>query len=380
MTLAIIVPVKRLEESKSRLAAVLPEAARRSLALALLGTVLDVVRQAQAHLPAFGVVVSADPQVLELAQAHGLKALPEIDRTTRGHENDPAPAPEANGGERSLNQALDQATAFAAGQGAAALLVLPADLPLLTLAEVRGLWEASQQLYASRAMVIAPDGREEGTNALLVRPAGKMRYQFGPGSFQRHCEQARALDMAWHIYRSAQLGFDVDVPDDLQRYLAVEQADQETREYAMVDDSIEAAIDGEIQAFLNQPDLLMRLGTVGRDGYPHVTPVWYLVEDGVFYITTAGNRVKARNMLANPRVGFAIDDDARPYRGVSAWGEARLLAEGDAARTMTRHIAARYVPAERLDAMVDTLMLDPRVVFAIVPSRLVRMGSWGVGA
>ncbi len=379
MTLAIIVPVKRLEESKSRLAAVLPEAARRSLALALLGTVLDVVRQAQAHLPAFGVVVSADPQVLELARVYGLRTLLEVDKTARGPENNPEPALDQDG-DHSLNRALDQATAWAAAQGAAAVLILPADLPLLTLAEVRGLWEASQQLYASRAMVIAPDGREEGTNALLVRPPGVIPYQFGPGSFRRHCEQARALGLAWHAYRSPRLGFDVDVPDDLHRYLAVENADQESREFTMVDDSIEAAIDDEIQTFLNQPDLLMRLGTVGRDGYPHVTPVWYLVEDGVFYITTAGNRVKARNMLANPRVGFAIDDDTRPYRGVSAWGEARLVAEGEAARPLTRRIAARYVPAERLDAMVDTLILDPRVVFAIAPTRLVRMGSWGVGA
>jgi 2-phospho-L-lactate guanylyltransferase len=376
MTLAIIVPVKRLEDSKSRLAPVLPEAARRSLTLSLLATVLDVVRQAQVHLPAFAVVVSPDPQVLDLAQAYGLQALLEVDAAAGGQEDDAATALDGPD-DRNLNRALDQATGWAAARGASSVLVLPADLPLLTLAEVRGLWEASQQLYASQAMVIAPDGREQGTNALLVRPPGVISYQFGPGSFRRHCALARGLGMAWHIFRSARLGLDVDVPDDLQRYLAVENADQEARETPMVDDSLEVTIDGEIQAFLDQPDLLMRLGTIGRDGYPHVTPVWYLVEDGVFYITTAGNRVKARNMLANPRVGFAIDDDARPYRGVSAWGEARLVAQGEAARDLTRRIAARYVPAERLDAMVDTLMHDLRVVFAVQPARLVRMGSWG---
>jgi 2-phospho-L-lactate guanylyltransferase len=376
MTLAIIVPVKRLEESKSRLASVLPEAARRSLALSLLATVLDVVRQAQVQLPAFGVVVSPDLQVLDLAQAYGLEAVLEVDAAAGGQENDAAPVLDEHG-DRNLNRALDQATGWAAARGAGSLLVLPADLPLLTLAEVRGLWEASQQLYASQAMVIAPDGREQGTNALLVRPPGVISYQFGPGSFRRHCQQARGLDMAWHVYRSARLGLDVDVPDDLQRYLAVENADLEARETPMVDDSLEVIVDGQIQAFLDQPDLLMRLGTIGRDGYPHVTPVWYLFEDGVFYITTAGNRVKARNMLANPRVGFAIDDDTRPYRGVSAWGEAKLVSQGEAARSLTRRIAARYVPAGRLDAMVDTLMHDLRVVFAIEPSRLVRMGSWG---
>ena len=132
-----------------------------------------------------------------------------------------------------------------------------------------------------------------------------------------------------------------------------------------------------IESFLNQPGLLMRLGTVGRDGFPHVTPVWYGYEDGAFFVTTVSDRVKARNMLDNPRVGFAIDSDVRPYRGLSATGTARLVAEGEAARALTRRIAGRYVPAERLDAMVDSLMQAPRVVFAIEPRQITRIGSWG---
>ena len=81
-------------------------------------------------------------------------------------------------------------------------------------------------------------------------------------------------------------------------------------------------------------------------------------------------------MARDPRVGFAIDSDLRPYRGLSATGTARLIAEGEAARPLTRRIAARYVPVERLEAMVDSLMQAPRVVFAIDPRHVVRMGSW----
>ena len=43
----------------------------------------------------------------------------------------------------------------------------------------------------------------------------------------------------------------------------------------------------------------MRLGTVGKDGFPQVTPVWFLYEDGVFYITTAGDGSK-RTICVNP--------------------------------------------------------------------------------
>ena len=247
---------------------------------------------------------------------------------------------------------------------------MPADLPLLTLADVERLWRDSQQLYSARAMVIAPDSRGEGTNALLVRPPGALRYQFGPGSFQRHCEQARELGMAWHVHRSTRLGLDVDLPsdiDDLEAHLAMETADVEEKT---------VVLDDRDAAFLAEPGLLMRLGTVGRDGFPQVTPVWYLYEDGVFYVTTASDRVKARNMLSTPKVGFAIDSDVKPYRGISVRGEAQLVAEGESARPLTRRIAARYVPADRLDAMVETLMEAPRVVFAIKSVRVTKMGSW----
>ena len=367
MSLHIIVPVKRLAESKSRLAPVLAEEERQALALRFLHGVLGVVHQAQQQLGVAGIVVSPDHGVLALASTYNLTPLQE----------DSALPPASDYGlrvtgyaEPLLNAALEQATTFAIRQGASAVLILPADLPLLTLAEVERLWRDSQQLYSARAMVIAPDSREQGTNALLVRPPGALRYQFGPGSFQRHCEQARELGMAWHVHRSTRLGLDVDLPsdiDDLEAYLAMETADVEEKT---------VVLDDRDAAFLAEPGLLMRLGTVGRDGFPQVTPVWYLYEDGVFYVTTASNRVKARNMLSTPKVGFAIDSDVKPYRGISVRGEAQLIAEGEAARPLTRRIAARYVPAERLDAMVETLMEAPRVVFAITSVRITKMGSW----
>ena len=144
----------------------------------------------------------------------------------------------------------------------------------------------------------------------------------------------------------------------------------------MHDDRHPTPLDDSTLTFLNEPGLLMRLGTLGSDGYPQVTPIWYLYDEGRFWITTASDRVKGRNMLARPQVGFAIDSDQRPYRGVSARGRAQLVAEGEAARPITRRIAARYVPEERLEAMVDTLMEAPRVVFVIDVARVVKLGSW----
>jgi 2-phospho-L-lactate guanylyltransferase len=385
VTLYLLIPVKHLSDSKSRLAPVLAEGERQALALRLLGGVLAVAQQAQQQLGAASVVVSPDPAVLALAATYNLTPLPEDSAPPSGYElrvTDHASRFTFQA-EPALNAALEQATIHSLSCGASAVLILPADLPLLTLADVARLWRASQQLYSDRAMVIAPDGQEQGTNALLVRPPGALTYQFGPGSFQRHCQQARDLGLAWHIDRSPRLGLDVDLPADLEHWLAVEQADRglageqsPLEKIIMHDDRHATPLDDSTVAFLNEPGLLMRLGTVGSDGYPQVTPIWYLYEDGRFWITTASDRVKGRNMLARPQVGFAIDSDQRPYRGISARGEAQLIAEGEAARAITRRIAARYVPPERLEAMVDTLMEAPRVVFAIDAPRVVKMGSW----
>ncbi len=382
MTLHILIPVKNLSDAKSRLAPVLAVQERQALALRILRSVLAVAQQAQQQLGATAVVVSPDPAVLAQAASYDLVPLPEASSPSTGHRSPitdhRAPLPEP-----ALNAALEQATAYARARGASAVLILPADLPLLTLADVARLWRASQQLYAEAAMVIAPDSQEQGTNALLVRPPGALRYQFGPGSFQRHCQQARERGLAWHIDRSPRLGLDVDLPADLEHWLAIERADAAPpaerailEETIMHDDRRSTPLDDTTVAFLNEPGLLMRLGTLGSDGYPQVTPIWYLYDEGRFWITTASDRVKARNMLARPQVGFAIDSDRRPYRGISARGEARLIAEGEAARPITRRIAARYVPPERLEAMVDTLMQAPRVVFAIDAPRVVKMGSW----
>ena len=64
-------------------------------------------------------------------------------------------------------------------------------------------------------VVVAPDRRHQGTNALLVCPAGLIEYDFGPGSFQRHCERARQVGARLEILELPSLALDMDLPEDL---------------------------------------------------------------------------------------------------------------------------------------------------------------------
>ena len=65
-------------------------------------------------------------------------------------------------------------------------------------------------------VVVAPDRRYQGTNALLICPVGLIEYDFGPGSFQRHCERARQRGARLEICELPSLALDVDLPEDLE--------------------------------------------------------------------------------------------------------------------------------------------------------------------
>jgi len=145
----------------------------------------------------------------------------------------------------------------------------------------------------------------------------------------------------------------------------------------MADRPSTTAFDLETIEFLERP-LLMRLATLGVDGYPQVTPVWFMQDGGRLYTSTETGRVKTRNMLRDARVGASIDDDAQPYRGVSIKGLATVHEPGAATidvRSMVRRIAARYVPAAGIDDMVDWLFKGPRVLIEIEPVNVVKIGA-----
>lgn len=112
-----------------------------------------------------------------------------------------------------LNGALAGAVEQLAADSAGALIVLPADLPFVTTADIERL---AAIVRAGRAS-LAPDEAERGTNALAAPLRPDLVFAFGPDSFQKHHLglQARGLDPV--IVRSPGLAFDVDEPRSLSR-------------------------------------------------------------------------------------------------------------------------------------------------------------------
>ncbi len=64
------------------------------------------------------------------------------------------------------------------------------------------------------------------------------------------------------------------------------------------------------------------MATVRPDGRPHLVPIWFVVDSGRWYICTAPDSVKARNLQANPKIALALEDGSNPYM---VEGEARAV-------------------------------------------------------
>jgi len=192
MTLWAIVPVKPLRRGKSRLAGTLTEDERTELNRALLQHTLETLSELKEVNEV--LVVSRDPNALTIAREHGARTVQED-------------------GQPHLNTALKRATVIAQVYATRGVLVLPADLPLVTRDDVQALLDRAVK---PPVVVIAPDRHERGTNALLIAPAGLIEYDFGENSFQRHCERAKKAGARLEIVNLPSLGLDLDVPEDFE--------------------------------------------------------------------------------------------------------------------------------------------------------------------
>lgn len=191
MSIWAIVPVKPLRLGKSRLSGVLSDEERAVLNRLFLEQTLEVLRNTQPITQT--LVISRDPAALAVARELGARTVLED-------------------GNPNLNSALTRATMLARNFASRGVLVLPADLPLLTKDD---LLDFCDHIHRRPCVVISPDRHDNGTNALLMVPGGLIKYDFGPGSFNRHCELARAANARVEIVRNPHIELDLDTPDDL---------------------------------------------------------------------------------------------------------------------------------------------------------------------
>jgi nitroimidazol reductase NimA-like FMN-containing flavoprotein (pyridoxamine 5'-phosphate oxidase superfamily) len=83
----------------------------------------------------------------------------------------------------------------------------------------------------------------------------------------------------------------------------------------------------EIRRFLMQGTFTGKLATVKKEGFSHVVPIWFVVDNGNsksrvgdIIFTTSIASVKARNLHRDKRVSICIDDQTPPFTFVTIFG------------------------------------------------------------
>ena len=122
-----------------------------------------------------------------------------------------------------------------------------------------------------------------------------------------------------------------------------------------IPESHQALLDGQ----------LATLATVGSDGRPQLSTVWFLAEDGTIRFSLNTMRQKTKNLTANPKVTVHIQDGANPAKYLEVRGDASIEADDDYA--FASKVGAKY-------GMPDMRVMDAgggrRVVVTLTPTRV----------
>ncbi len=186
-----IVPVGSIEGAKSRLGAVLDAEERHDLAVRL----ADATIRAAVATPRIDetLVITPDDAVRELAVRAGARP---IRQRSRG-----------------LNDGLREARDEAIAGGADAILILPIDIPRVSVDLLSPLVDIAAG-SPSPVVAIVPDRHDRGTNALLLAPPDVIDFCFGGDSKSAHVAAARSAGARVEVL-DGPLTLDIDTPEDL---------------------------------------------------------------------------------------------------------------------------------------------------------------------
>ncbi|TDD81314.1 PPOX class F420-dependent oxidoreductase [Actinomadura rubrisoli] len=107
--------------------------------------------------------------------------------------------------------------------------------------------------------------------------------------------------------------------------------------------------DSEWRAFVSAGTRTGKAAVTRKDGGPHVTPIWFVLDGDDVVFTTHGESVKGRALARDPRVTICVDDDTPPFSFVIIRAEAALLDDLDETRKWAAVIGGRYMGADRAE-------------------------------
>jgi general stress protein 26 len=99
----------------------------------------------------------------------------------------------------------------------------------------------------------------------------------------------------------------------------------------------------EVPAFLGE-QRVVTCATLGRDGWPHLMPLWFVVRDGECWSWTYAKSQKVRNLERDPRCTLQVEagEAYNELRGVMMKCECVLHRDLETVTALGEEIARRY--------------------------------------
>jgi PPOX class probable F420-dependent enzyme len=129
----------------------------------------------------------------------------------------------------------------------------------------------------------------------------------------------------------------------------------------------------EIRNFLLKGTFTGKLGTINKDGTPHVVPIWYtLDEDDNIIFNTGEESVKAKNIGRDSRVRLCVDDQTPLFSFVTIDGIAEIISnEPSEVYKWAKIIAARYMGYNKSEAYGRRNSAEGELLIKIKPIRVI---------
>jgi PPOX class probable F420-dependent enzyme len=124
----------------------------------------------------------------------------------------------------------------------------------------------------------------------------------------------------------------------------------------------------------------VQVATVGKDGTPHVMPLWFAIDDGKIVLETFTKSQKVVNLVRNDRISVLFEDgeEYNQLRGISIQGRARLIQEHDEVHRLHLAVLVRNQPNVPVDVLekATASMVSKKTAIVIEPDRMI---SWDHG-
>ena len=123
-----------------------------------------------------------------------------------------------------------------------------------------------------------------------------------------------------------------------------------------------------LERYLEGPWIAI-LATLGKDGFPLLTPIWYNYAGGRLTMTSRKDTAKFRNASRDSRVALAVCSEPQAEEYVTIWGRAET-SDGDSIWPATRAILARYKEPGDVDEYLRQLQAQDRAIISVRPERV----------